>query len=1246
MKQIKKLSPIFLILFLGLGGVSTVISQTGENQAFLYANKLYDEGMYSLAASQFRSFMETYPTSPRAPEALFMAGESYLKLEKYHEAQQAYLEMTMRYPEAPKTDEAQMKIGDCYRALQDYTKAANAYQRVKIFYPKSNLAPGSMIASARMSGLAGNYSAAITTYYDFLDEYPQAPDGFQVKLELIEILMKKGELKRALAESEKLSISAFKVDNKVKAKYYKGLIYEEMGQISQAQEEYHAIVAQSTDQSLLAKTYLRLGYIYRLKGEWERSSEFFTKSLASEGGQQVQIETYLMLGDNYLDLNNYANAQTFFEKVIETAPKDEASYLEALYKSGLAYENLADYKSANRYFLRLLNEYQPTNRKGADYREQAFLKVAQNYLLLNNGTQAVNYFRKYLELYEDSNLADQINYKIGEIYEQSLDNPEKAIRLYDRFMETFPHSPYIDEAQLGIARCYEALGNYDRAIKEYRSFLGVYPGGAEYDIAEHRIRFLETYYIEDPTKALHEFSSLISGLLSQRDQTQLFFQLAEINFEYIRNYKVALQNYRTSLKHGATESLTAKILFRMGQSYQFLAHLEHQKPDGGQYMALMDSARMNYQLILDRYSDNQWADDAAIRLAELKAQDVFGNKSETARFYADALRKFPRSDHKDYMLLRLGEAILKGYYSKTDSLNSPKHYFQQLLADYPQSEYRGQAQFMLGLYHYQLTDFYAARNALKGYIENFPDGAFIVKAYDLLAKIERRQENYDKSVEYYQHIINNYAYSPNADSAYLLLGDIYLEKNDNETALNHFLSIETKFNKLSWLTFDRVRSEIFSWDELNFKVGKTYERLGDFTQAKQRYQNYLKLAPNGKYLPETLLALGRITASEGQYDKDLALGYYKRLKEEFPDQEIGYDASIKAADLLFNEQKYEESHAEYQKAVSFADSDMKMEYPQAQAIVCLYRIGKITAADNEKETFQKAFGGVANYLAQFEYEKGEYYLNQKSFNRAEKLFDNVRRKYKRTDYAPKAELSLGKLYKIQNKDEKALDILTAIPQKYPNSEIAALAYVNLGDYYIAEKQPPNAISMYKKALEVPQIGTLKPLAMRKLIGAYEIFGMSDQQLALIREFIRLYPQDKSIFDMKLKIGIIYKDTKEYAQAIALFDELLVQADPENEAEVQFRLAECYEMTGQFERAISEFLKVKYIAKQTKLPWGTTAQYLAALLYKKQSQYPEAKQLLQKIIQSRGITDNYGRVAKEQLDEIERLEATGTHRNGY
>ncbi|MBN1349516.1 tetratricopeptide repeat protein [candidate division KSB1 bacterium] len=1240
MKQSKLVIWLLAGIFLWIG-VHGAYAQSAENQAFMYAKKLYDEGMFSLAASQFKNFIEEHPTSSQAPEALFMAGEAYFKLEKYNEAQQAYLEMTIRYSEAHRVDEAQMKIGECYKAVNDYAKAASAYQRVKVFYPKSTFAPPAIIEAARMFGLAGDFPAAIRTYYAYLDEYPEASNAFQIKLELLDILIKKGELKRALSESEKLIAGAYQKEDKAHARYFKGLIQEEIGQIQGAQDEYHAVIEGSANRDLQAKANLRLGTIYRLKGEWQRSNDFFMKSLASRGSEQVQAETYLMLGENYFDLHSYAEAQSFYAKLIDAAKPDPVIYFKALYKSGLSYKNLADYKNANQYFLRLIKEGQSGQNEVADYLEHAYLEVARNYLLLKSVAQAIIHFRTYLERYPQSQLVDRIHYRIAEIHEREMGSPEKAIRLYDRFIERFPNSVYIDDAQLGIARCYEQLGQYGRAIKEYHHFLSAYPGGADYKQTAQRVEFLQKFAIDDQTKALYGFSDLMNEVITGRSQGWLYYRLAEINFEHIHNYSSALRFYRSSMTSGVPSDLNDKINFRIAQSYELLAQTALDSNALDRHDTLIDSARMNYQLVNDQYANSPWADDACIALIELRARDRQSpaSRSDIAIQYFQALGKYPASDNKDLMLLRLGEVLIGESSPATDSIGTAKQYFQQLLSGYPNSAYRGEARFMLGIYHYQARDYFAANDAFEAYIANFPNGAFIVRAFNLLAKMEYDQENYEQSIEHYKHIITNYHYSQAADSAALALGDLYFKKNDMQSALKHYLAIEAKLSKISWLAQENMDSGVLDLDEVIFKLASVYEQAGEHSLAKQQYQKYIKMSPNGRYVPEALLALGRITAADSQHDSDLALSYYQRLKDEFPNQKFGYDASVKVADLLFEEGKYQEAQAEYARAVGFAESDVQQEYPQAQSIVCSYRSGQIAAGDREQEKFRKRFGGIDVYLAQFDYEKGEYYLNSKSFSNAEKLFSQIRSKYKRTEFAPKAELSLGKLYTILNKDEKALDILTAIPQKYPDSEVTAIAFINLGDYYIGEQQVPNAIAMYKKALDHPRIGTSKPMTMKKLISAYELYAMTDQQLSLIKDFIQLYPQDESVFDMKFKIGSIYKQSKEYDKAIAAYEALLEEANPENEAEVQFFLAECYELQGKFEQAISEFLKVKYVAKQTKLPFGTSAQYRAALLYKKKGQYEEAKQLLDKIVKSRGLADDFGRFANDQLSEIERLQAT-------
>lgn len=1216
---------LLLILLLTSAGLA---QQSNENTDFLYARRLFDDGMVELAAKQFRAFMENHPLSPRAPEALFMAGQAFFKAGLYEEARQAWLELTVRFPQSSQNAEAQFKIGDCYDAQKKYKEAGDAYHRVQVFFPKSTLAPGALLAAGRMFAQAGDFSQALNMYFAFLNDYPEDSQLLQARLEVVQLLRNKGEFQRALNEAEKLIAFAYKGQIKNQTIFEKGRILEEMGRLDDARQIYSELLKSPLENEIAAKANLQLGTLYRLQGNWAQSNEHFLKGLQAKGEATTQIETILMLGDNYFDLKQFAAAQENYLKVAGQVAKTEPHYFEALYKIGLTFELLADYKNANQYYFRLLNEYTPTNREGASYREQTFLRVAQNNLRLKDATSAISYFRKYLELYPESNLVDQIHFKIGQIYAGQLQNPEKAIQIFERFLETFPQSGYIDEAQAEIARAYEAIGNFEAALKAWQYFLAAYPGGYEYQQAGLRAEELRQYYLKDLNAGINALSRVLGNFLANQSTTETLLELANLNFEQLKNYRQALEYYQQALRLGAVQMEKGKLHFRIGQCYARLAGLA----TDSEKIALADSAREIFSLVANHYTDSEWADDAAIEQAGILAPD------EKIAAYAQMLRQFPASPRTDFILFQLGSALTLGH-PGADSLRTPVYYFNSIISQFPESPWRCRAEFENGRYLYQTGDFPGAEQALATFLVRCPENGATVAARFYYANVLKQQQKYQQSTEAYQTIINNYFYSAYADSAFLNLGDVLLERGDYQTALTHFLKMKSQYDKISWSSYDQARAELFAPDELEFKIATAYEKLNDLPNAREFYQNYLKMAPNGKHVALALLALGKIASATGTEDTAVALSYLQRIKAESGDQTLNYAASIQTADLLFQENKYDAAKQEYQRAISLAANPNEKEYPQVRSAICSYREGNISAADTEVAEFAKTFGNTPHYAAQFEYEKGEFYLKQKSYDTAEKIFSDLRKKYKQTEFAPKAELALGQLYIRTNKDEKAMDIITQIPEKYPDSEVTPLAYINLADYYLKEaKQPENATALYKKALEHPKVGEFEKYAMQNLIDSYEMLSMHDQVLALIRTHLQKFPNDEASFGLKLKIGGTYKAMRQYDLAIAQFEELKKASGQENDADIQFRLAECYELMGQFEKAITEYLKVKYITKRTDdLPWDVTAQYRAGLIYVKLQQYSEARTLFEKIIKSWGAESDFGRAAAGQLEAIKNLE---------
>ncbi|MBN2091118.1 tetratricopeptide repeat protein, partial [candidate division KSB1 bacterium] len=1089
--------------------------------------------------------------------------------------------------------------------------------------------------AGRMYWKAGNYTQALNMYFSFLDEYPQDPQVYQIRLEMIQLLTAKGDLQRALNEVDKLISLAFRGTIKDQAILQKGVIYEEMGRLDEAQQSYLTLLKQPVEPDIKAKSNLRLGYIYRLKGDWARSNDYFSEALKSKGETSTQMETFMMQGDNYFDLHNFALALENYRKISTQASKSEAIYLESVYKIALTYESLADYKHAIEFYEKFQREYTPINRQVADFHEQVYLKIAQNYLSLGDGLSAISFFRQYLNLYPESKLIDQIDFKIAEIYERNLKNFEKAIQMYERFLEIFPQSPYIDDAQAGIGRCFEQKGDYQKALQVYQNFLVSYPGGNNYAGVEKQEQLLKDYFLKDIEGAVNSLSNLFVEFLSNQSNSTLLLKVANINYEKLKNYHQALTYYQQAIKLGTSSMTNDEIYYRMAQCYLKLAS----QPDPNQLTlknTMLDSSQRLFRLVTESYVDGEWVDDAQINLAEMPTTE--SGERNLAQEYLTILQRFPFSQRKDYVLMKLGDALLTTRRSSGDSLQPASYYYQQIITQFPESPYLCQAYFKKGLYFYQNGNYTEAQPAFENFIERCSSTGAIVYANYLLARIMRHQQNYDRSLTYYNTILANYFYSSYADSSYLQIGDLLLEKGEYQAALNHLLNLEQKFNKLAWSDMDKSRARIFAHDELIFKIAQAYEKLQDNTNAKIYYQNYLKLAPNGSHVPQALLALGKISSASGGQDVDIALSYYERLKYESTDKKLIQTASIQAADLLFNEQKYDLAQKEYRRSLETSENGANQEYPLAQIIICRYRLGEIAAVEQDITNFTQKFGKVPKYLAQFDYEKGLYHINQKAFDTAENIMNDIRKKYKQTPYAAQAELALAEIYFKTNKDEKAMDIITQIPEKYPENDVTPRAYIDLADYYLkVAKQPGDAVPLYKKAMEHPRVGQNEKYVLQSLINCYEILSMYDQVLMLAREHLKKYPDDANSFNLKIKIGMTYKALKQYDLAIAQFEELNKVAGMEFEGEVQYYLAQCYEEMGQFERAITEYLKVKYVSRQTNdLPWDVSAQYRASESYVKIKRYDEAINLLEKIVKTQGLQSDFGRKAALQIEEIKRM----------
>lgn len=1231
---------LYIILLPGL-----LFSQTGDSgNYFIFAKKLYEDKMYDLAAEQFHQFAEQNPNNPRAAEALYFAGLSYFYIKAYQDAKKEFLYLVIKFPDARNLDQAQFKIADCFQALGELSAAANAYRQVQGFYPRSPLAEQAIFMAAKMFFDNKQYDNAIEILYDFLEVYPTSKLNQDGQLLLAESFIGNENYDRAQIELDKILTSTATGPINAKALLMKANLSYKAHHLQQAENDFlmlinkYSINKYVNDREIikiLNEAYYNLGEVLRLKGMYEKSNQYLYK--ISDYGTDANV--LLLIGENHFSSTDYSKAIGIFQKIISIL--DSTLMIAAYLKIGDSNFALKDYVNAVSSYQQGLELCEMNSDDSqSDFCNQIYTKISEAYLDLNQSNIAISYLKKYRNSLEQGKNSDALDYRIAYLYETKAKDFERAIRSYFDFMDTYPQSKFIDEAQLGLAKSYEGIGNYAQALVEYQNLMNRFPASEHYSDAEKRINYIKNYYQVEGS-SFKNLSGVIQQLAENKSNTSTLYQLGLTYVKELKDYRASI-NLFNKVKDDPNVPKDELIFYR-GRAYQLLG--ERSIIDNQKYSSDLDSAVYNFNLLIDNYPESSWADDAAFEKIEIKKLNLKKNDPSYFPLLKEALtsfiNKYQESPILDKVNFDLGLLLLtNGIKSSIDSLDVYNS-FQKIITDYPLSAMVAEAKYYQAQLFYLTKNYSLAQDRMSSFISNYPNNHRTCEAYFELTKLCESKEDYQTASNYLKQIITKYFYSDYADSAKLNIGYNLTKQQRYAEALTHYMDIYEEFesNRQDLENYS-LKQDGNVFQDVVFNIATILKIIGQRDEAIQFYQKYLIKFPNSKYTDQVLFSLGELFTTAQKDEQSKAIDYLQQLENDHSSSDLFPQALIKLGDLSFNQENYEEAKQCYSKALNAQLSDVERAYASAQEIICLYKSGQLAIADERYKDYRKQFRDEKDKQAEIQLEKGEYFLKDKNFEQAEKIFKDVRSDFKNAPEGIKAEYLLGKLYFIMNKDDDALEILTDLITKYSGNPILAEVYITLGNfYYLQAKQIENALFAYKNAIEQTGISdqNLK-IGMHNLIKCYADLQLWDKAIAQTREFLEKFPLSEDAFEKKIQIGYYYYRLNEYDYAIQLFKKILPEADIDNEPRIQYWIGECYFGKGQFQQAISEYLKIVYFSKPAKLlsQYKVTAQYQAAISYIKLGKLDNAKQLFQRIITEQGAESVFGKPAKEKLEEIERM----------
>ncbi len=1235
-----RLKYIFLMILLIFSVTKGDAQNENDGTSFVYAQKLYNDGMYELAAEQFHQFAEQNENSPQASQAILMSGKSYFAVSEFLKSKKEFVYLIVKFPESEFAAEAQFLLAKCFMEMNELHSAAKTYRQVAIFYPKSKFADESLFKSAQMFKKAGDSEKANEVLYEILQTHLTNPFYHEARLLLADIYFETGkydqseaQLNRLLGDTEKGVINA-------KGLLQKAKLHLEIERLQEAENLYQNLISSYQNQSnnreigdILNQAYLNLSRIYNKKGLFDLAIQNLERI---SNYMQNKLVLY-QIGEIYFNGGNYSSAIKVLNQIFDVVHSDSILLAKTHFKLGECYGKLKDFSRSNYEFEQVIISCETgTDNEIIQLCEKSYINISENYSKLKNAQQSIRYLNKLLDIIDSSYKKEIIEYKIVSFYEHEIGNVTRAIQGYYDFMDRYPKSRNIDDAQLAVGRCFEKKKDYQQAIIEYQNLMNYYQASEFYPLAQSRIEYIENHLLVKQN-AIHELGKLLQqSLISDYEVTPI--KIGLFYFDELKDYRSAANLLKDAyLKKESYPKLDIlKLIYYLGRSYQMIA--DKMAVENYLKQSVIDSAVQYFDMVINNASDVKLSEDAAFyRTNTLKINAAYNRSDSSRSLYKDALNqfryKYPNSEYLDIINLKLAKLILqKDVETAVDSfdvINCCNFVLEK--SDDPLL--KAEAQFYKAQLYDKMGYDSKVFDVLENLLDQFSNSHHSCEAYWMLARISEKMGNFKNAEKYLKRIMINYFYTQRAEEATIKIGQILKTEKKSSEAINYYKQILDKYYQINSIQVEDTDQLIY--ENALIEIGKLTQIKGLTENAIDYYRMYLDQFPRGQYADEALYSLGTLFSLPPKNHPDQAISYLKQLKSDHNASEYIDSTLIKLGDLYFIKNDYANANDFYNEFINKGHPNLSKTYSISQIVIGLYKMGEIAKGDQALKNFKDRFNYDDQLQAKIKLEKGNYYLKNKDFKKAEKIFKEVSSSFKETNVGIKASFFLGKLYFTLNKDDEALQILTKIVEKFPENEIIPQIYISLGNfYYLQAKQIQSALLAYKKATEVDKIdqATLK-LGMNNLIKCYTDLGMEAQALPLINEYVEKFPTAEDVFEKRILMGIIYYKLKEYDYAIEYLTKLKREADIENEPRIQYWIGECYFGKGQFKQSVSEYLKVAYLSRPTKLNWGVTAQYKAGIAYMKADEYENARNIFKKIVTEQGGESVFGKPAKEKIDEI-------------
>ena len=590
------------------------------------------------------------------------------------------------------------------------------------------------------------------------------------------------------------------------------------------------------------------------------------------------------------------------------------------------------------------------------------------------------------------------------IHETAFTGFGESVTIFEDFLNDFPNSQYADKVNDYLVEVYLTTKNYDAALKSIEKIK--HPSVKILD-AKQNILFqlgTESFTNMKMDEAIDLFTRAIQmGTYNEEARSDAYFWRGE---SYYRKgeYGNAISDYRTYQNNTQQKGTDMYALSFYNLGYCYFKQQE-------------------YDMALSRF--RQYTDV---------------EQNHAAASYADAYNRkasqiLPSAG--DYSVYQKGFVLglQKDYNGKIRTMD-------QLIREYPESQYIDDALFEKGRTYVLLENSSAAIQTFNKLISEYPESSLARKAGVQLGLIYYNDNQPEKAAEAYKQVISTYPGSEEAKVALQDLKSVYIDLNDID-------AYATYVNSLG----GNIHLNINEQDSLTYIAAEKLFMRGDNEGARRSMQNYLKNYPNGAFSTNANFYLASIAFNLKEYNE--ALPMFEQVIAS-GDRKFLEESTARKAEIEYLTEDFKAALETFKRLNTIAENPDNKEAAALGIMRCALKEGNqqdaLTGA-NQLLKNPKVSPEIAN---EARYVRAKAYMEMGQESKA--LADlKLISQDTRTAQGAEAKYLLAQLYYDANDDKNAEKVLEEFAKNgTPHQYWLARGFILWADIYIRKGDPVQA----------------------------------------------------------------------------------------------------------------------------------------------------------------------------------------------